>query len=616
MTNRGRSAMMRASVLLFLALTCARNAGAGTEWFVADNLGKVDIVSNDVAVGEVADPRSLFLNIGAVSDIGLDTTKGVLYAAIESISGNPNDATPVVVVDLATLTAIGTITDPNHLITVAGQTWALAVSPDGSRAFFTNQVGLVIADTSTNMVTAFVPIPYAQGVRLSSDGNTAYVKVPAADSSLSVSVVDVAAASVIGSVALPNPVSWPDPGVLNSSSFIMSHDGSTLYVVDGGEVIAIDTSALTVTPVLDSGNAIQIPVGLTVAGRSLYVSNRHPGFTTGNCPDPNMHFASDVVVVDAGTLTVAGTVAIAGDALVWGAIGASLDESEIYVAYSTAAATGSCLSDRVTVGILDPIEARFVGTVSDPTGIIIDAETAIDPSSGRVCTTNADCDDGNVCNGAESCQAGLCVLGTPLRCKDNDPCTIDSCDPVGGCTFTSTDGCVVSGKLLKLQSGRYLSLGLQTGEDITGTAFPANDTADDPVINGASLRVFTTAGDAFDDTYAMPASSWSYLGAPGTNRGYVYRDLHNQAGPISVCAIRNGRKSKIKARGAALNFSLNSNPQPVQVVLHFGLAGRRYCLSFGGRRSSRRARVSVRSRRPHPKSVPEPVPMLLRPSAC
>jgi hypothetical protein len=203
--------------------------------------------------------------------------------------------------------------------------------------------------------------------------------------------------------------------------------------------------------------------------------------------------------------------------------------------------------------------------------------------SARACTTSGDCDDHNVCNGTESCQAGVCVPGTPITCSDGDPCTIDSCDPVAGCTFTSANGCLVSGKLLKLQNGKYLRLGMQTGQDLAGTAFPANNTADDPVINAATLRVFTTTGDLFDNTYPMPASNWSYIGSAGENRGYIYKDFHNLVGPINICAIRNGRKNKIKARGAALNFSLNSDPEPVQVVLHFGLSGRQYCLSFGGR---------------------------------
>src|SRR5207245_11505855 len=47
--------------------------------------------------------------------------------------------------------------------------------------------------------------------------------------------------------------------------------------------------------------------------------------------------------------------------------------------------------------------------------------------------TGASCRDGNGCNGVETCQAGVCTAGTPLGCNDNNPCTTDSCDPAAGC---------------------------------------------------------------------------------------------------------------------------------------------------------------------------------------
>jgi len=46
----------------------------------------------------------------------------------------------------------------------------------------------------------------------------------------------------------------------------------------------------------------------------------------------------------------------------------------------------------------------------------------------------AGCDDGNACNGVETCTAGVCVLMTPPVCDDGDPCTTESCVPASGCT--------------------------------------------------------------------------------------------------------------------------------------------------------------------------------------
>lgn len=43
------------------------------------------------------------------------------------------------------------------------------------------------------------------------------------------------------------------------------------------------------------------------------------------------------------------------------------------------------------------------------------------------------CEDGDLCNGAETCDAeGSCASGTPVNPDDGNPCTIDSCDPQTG----------------------------------------------------------------------------------------------------------------------------------------------------------------------------------------
>ena len=77
------------------------------------------------------------------------------------------------------------------------------------------------------------------------------------------------------------------------------------------------------------------------------------------------------------------------------------------------------------------------------------------------CTMDSECTDGDPCNGAESCVSGQCVGGdsvscmpandclssscqatsdtewtcqdTEVSCDDGDPCTVNGCDPNGGC---------------------------------------------------------------------------------------------------------------------------------------------------------------------------------------
>jgi hypothetical protein len=77
------------------------------------------------------------------------------------------------------------------------------------------------------------------------------------------------------------------------------------------------------------------------------------------------------------------------------------------------------------------------------------AGTPLDCNDANVCTVDSclplsgcqhaavangtSCADGTVCNGAETCQTGVCIPGTPLNCDDANACTADTCDPTAGC---------------------------------------------------------------------------------------------------------------------------------------------------------------------------------------
>jgi len=49
------------------------------------------------------------------------------------------------------------------------------------------------------------------------------------------------------------------------------------------------------------------------------------------------------------------------------------------------------------------------------------------------CAVDADCDDGDACNGAERCAGALCQAGQAPACDDDNACTQDSCQPAQGC---------------------------------------------------------------------------------------------------------------------------------------------------------------------------------------
>ena len=61
---------------------------------------------------------------------------------------------------------------------------------------------------------------------------------------------------------------------------------------------------------------------------------------------------------------------------------------------------------------------------------------ACDPLNGCVHAPLADgtsCADEDLCNGQETCQAGMCSAGEALDCDDGNPCTTDGCDALAGC---------------------------------------------------------------------------------------------------------------------------------------------------------------------------------------
>lgn len=58
----------------------------------------------------------------------------------------------------------------------------------------------------------------------------------------------------------------------------------------------------------------------------------------------------------------------------------------------------------------------------------------------KPCMVDADCSDGNDCNGIEYCDQVKKTCAINFKgCDDNNPCTTDTCDPVTGCAHASLD---------------------------------------------------------------------------------------------------------------------------------------------------------------------------------
>lgn len=65
-----------------------------------------------------------------------------------------------------------------------------------------------------------------------------------------------------------------------------------------------------------------------------------------------------------------------------------------------------------------------------------------DATCAYECEADDDCDNGNVCDGIESCDSAthVCHGGVALDCNDKNACTDDQCDPARGCSPQLIDG--------------------------------------------------------------------------------------------------------------------------------------------------------------------------------
>ncbi|MEC8024970.1 MAG: hypothetical protein VX223_13630 [Myxococcota bacterium] len=128
---------------------------------------------------------------------------------------------------------------------------------------------------------------------------------------------------------------------------------------------------------------------------------------------------------------------------------------------------GSCVSS-VATGICDDGNLCTTGDRCTEGGCLPTAEISCDDGNG--CTAdicdpesgtcifeileNTPCTDGDLCTVGDLCIQGTCTPGVPAICDDENPCTTDTCNPIGGqCTSTPNsascddgDDCTVDDK--------------------------------------------------------------------------------------------------------------------------------------------------------------------------
>ena len=171
-----------------------------------------------------------------------------------------------------------------------------------------------------------------------------------------------------------------------------------------------------------------------------------------------------------------------------------------------------------------------------------------------------------------------------------DPTTTTSSTISGATTSSSTStsstttstapfaGEPLGGQTLRLRTkpGRPEKSALVlVAKDRSVTLGRGNQSPDDPVANGGTLAIASTAG-GFSTRHDL-VGGWAYLGKAGRNKGYRWKSA---TAPIRSVILKREKFMKVVGRGSALGFDLAGNPDPVRVEL--GIGAHLYCFDFGG----------------------------------
>lgn len=215
---------------------------------------------------------------------------------------------------------------------------SVAITPDGSRAYVTNEGTrtLSVIDTATNTVATTVPVGAATGVVITPDGARAYARNNGGDG---VSVIDTATNTVAATIPLP----WSG----SSASIAIAPNGAHVYATsDRGTISVIDTATNSVTDTIRLGGQLE---GITVApdGTRVYVTDVFGG------PYGRLR------VINTATNTVAGDVPVGIGPR---GIAVTRDGQRIYVA--NIASGGVSVIDTATNTVTKTIDVRSATEVA------------------------------------------------------------------------------------------------------------------------------------------------------------------------------------------------------------------------------------------------------------
>ena len=159
------------------------------------------------------------------------------------------------------------------------------------------------------------------------------------------------------------------------------------------------------------------------------------------------------------------------------------------------------------------------------------------------------------------------VVGAPLAGVANDePDTLMPCS------------------YITIRPGRANGVGARLRLACPGPGYDLPDEpANDPLIEGATLRIFDLGGNAGDDTYSLPAgANWHRIPSDPMSplRGFRYRTDPTPTLPCKVVLVKdNTVRAVCKNQGVTLTPPFSGD---AAVVLTVGTNSKRYCARLGG----------------------------------
>ncbi len=369
---------------------------------------------------------------------------------------------------------------------------------------------------------------------------------------------------------------------IEDSTFILNTSGNVGGAISGDGTINISGSTFFRNTASNVGGAVGSDGTLNVVN-STFADNRasNTGSTfhvdaEATLNNVTIFSVSGTAIKIDGSVTLSNTILEAGVAVCGGTL-ESAGNNIFFGDMTNCTVTGDTASDQVGA---DPLLGGLLDNGGPTTTQAIPAGSPAIDAGGDDCESHDQ-------RGIPRPLGGGCDVGAYERI----PCDLDSVvEPGEQCddgNLDDGDGCssicqteLVTGRSLALAADpsdpARSRLVFQSKDPFVSLGF-GNGSKDDPVLHGGVVRVASTNGDGFDDTYVLPASGWRYIGKPGQNRGYKYKD---PSGTIRLVKVRPAKGVKVKGKGSGLGHSLGASPNPVVVSVTIGT--RLHQAAFGG----------------------------------